>query len=192
MNRERTRRVGDNATEIRLVVTDDFLEKINRLKELLSHSVPSGSVLEIFEKLVGTELVRLEKKRGISQREEEDSPATTASKGDRQTPDAPTHPIDTNPGTAPVPNETKRSGNRIRQAISAETRRTVWQRAKGTCEIPGCGSRFRLEIDHIIPHARGGSDDVKNLRLLCRTHNLERAKACFGANRMQNYVGGLR
>lgn len=34
-----------------------------------------------------------------------------------------------------------------------------------------CGSTERLEIDHIIPLARGGSNDPDNLQILCRHCN---------------------
>jgi len=34
-----------------------------------------------------------------------------------------------------------------------------------------CGSLDRIDIDHIIPQSRGGTDDLSNLRLLCRRCN---------------------
>ena len=34
-----------------------------------------------------------------------------------------------------------------------------------------CGSAENLEIDHIIPVSRGGTNDRENLQLLCRTCN---------------------
>lgn len=34
-----------------------------------------------------------------------------------------------------------------------------------------CGVIEDLSIDHIVPLSKGGSDDIDNLRILCRTHN---------------------
>ena len=34
-----------------------------------------------------------------------------------------------------------------------------------------CGSSEKLEIDHIIPIARGGSNETTNLQILCRKCN---------------------
>jgi 5-methylcytosine-specific restriction endonuclease McrA len=39
------------------------------------------------------------------------------------------------------------------------------------CSHPGCGVLADLTIDHIVPLSRGGTDDLTNLRFLCRSHN---------------------
>jgi hypothetical protein len=209
MNREKTRRLGENATELRLVLSDPLLKKIGRLKELLSHSIPSGSVLEIIERLTDAELARLEKKRGLIPKD---------------TDKAPNDSLQDLPGTAPVPIEANDSGTShrsststsnstprsispcpgsatrevakkntsIRNAIPSGTAREVWRRAKGACEIPGCGSRFLLEIDHRTPRAFDGSNEPTNLRLLCRTHNLSEARRKLGEEIMEKYLDRLR
>lgn len=56
-----------------------------------------------------------------------------------------------------------------RTAISEEVRVAVWRRDNGRCV--GCGSRDRLEYDHIIPVSRGGSSTVRNIELLCEACN---------------------
>ncbi len=70
---------------------------------------------------------------------------------------------------------TPRSGTR--RAIPARVKREVWQRDGGECSFvdPGsgrrCGSRFLLEIDHVVPYAVGGTHDAGNLRVYCGAHH---------------------
>jgi holliday junction DNA helicase RuvB len=56
-----------------------------------------------------------------------------------------------------------------RDAISSEVRREVWRRDAGKCVK--CGSRERLEFDHIIPVAKGGGNTARNIELLCEICN---------------------
>ncbi|MDA1028498.1 MAG: HNH endonuclease [Bacteroidetes bacterium] len=37
-----------------------------------------------------------------------------------------------------------------------------------------CGTETDLQFDHIVPHSKGGGDQVENLRLLCRDCNLKK------------------
>ncbi len=49
----------------------------------------------------------------------------------------------------------------------------------GMCEI--CGETYHLQVHHIIPLSKGGSNKVSNLRLLCREcHLKEHNKEDFG------------
>ncbi len=56
-----------------------------------------------------------------------------------------------------------------REPISESVRHEVWRRDGGQCV--DCGSRERLEYDHIIPVSRGGSNTVRNLELRCEVCN---------------------
>jgi HNH endonuclease len=56
-----------------------------------------------------------------------------------------------------------------REPISESVRLFVWQRDKGQCVK--CGSRERLEFDHVIPIALGGSNTERNIQLLCEPCN---------------------
>ena len=67
-------------------------------------------------------------------------------------------------------------GSRSRH-IPAAVRREVWRRDQGRCTYVDrhsgrrCGSRYRLEIDHIMPFALGGATELSNVRLRCRAHH---------------------
>ena len=67
-------------------------------------------------------------------------------------------------------------GSRSRY-IPATVKREVWRRDQGCCSYVDrdsgrrCGSRYRLEIDHIVPFALGGSAEPGNLRLRCEAHH---------------------
>ncbi len=67
-------------------------------------------------------------------------------------------------------------GSRSRY-IPAAVRREVWRRDQGCCSYVDrhsgrrCGSRYRLEIDHIVPFALGGATELLNLRLRCKAHH---------------------
>ncbi|MCF2150797.1 HNH endonuclease [Desmonostoc muscorum LEGE 12446] len=52
--------------------------------------------------------------------------------------------------------------------IPPEVKKYVWQRDKYQCRSCGkTGVETNLTIDHIIPLARGGQNDISNLQTLC-------------------------
>lgn len=53
--------------------------------------------------------------------------------------------------------------------VSTAVRWEVWERDDFRCRH--CGARRFLEVDHITPRAKGGSDEPDNLQTLCRTCN---------------------
>jgi hypothetical protein len=56
---------------------------------------------------------------------------------------------------------------RATQDVSPATRRFVWRRDHGRCQVPGCRSARNLDIHHIVPRAAGGGHDASNLTVLC-------------------------
>jgi hypothetical protein len=71
--------------------------------------------------------------------------------------------------TSTEPGPSASTSSRGREAIPAQVRREVWRRDQGRCV--DCGSRERLEYDHIIPVSRGGSNTVRNIELRCESCN---------------------
>jgi len=76
--------------------------------------------------------------------------------------------------------------------VPAAVEREVRKRDGGVCQWPVdsggvCGSRHRVQIDHIIPKAQGGKPVIGNLRLLCERHNKLAAWQKLGHGLMNRY-----
>ncbi len=65
-------------------------------------------------------------------------------------------------------NQVQKSTNG-RQPIPDDVKIFVWKRDGGQCVK--CGSQEKLEFDHIVPHAKGGSNTARNIQLLCENCN---------------------
>jgi hypothetical protein len=140
-----------NAIESRVSVTmgKELIQKIDVLRNLLSHKNPNMSLEEIIRIIVDLALEKLDPKSGRARE------AATTKPGGSSRPES--------------------GGSRyIPQAL----RREVWrQNADKGCEYISkgsgvrCGSKRFLQIDHIVPFSRGGKHEIGNLRLLCAQHN---------------------
>jgi hypothetical protein len=58
---------------------------------------------------------------------------------------------------------------RERRPIPDDVKLLVWARDQARCVK--CGATVELHFDHIIPLAKGGSDEASNIQLLCRRCN---------------------
>lgn len=73
-------------------------------------------------------------------------------------------------GLAPWQHRTKSSGH-----VPGSLRYDIFRRAKGRCEACGVSAEERaLEVDHIIPRNKDGSDDPSNLQALCYLCNAQK------------------
>ena len=58
--------------------------------------------------------------------------------------------------------------------IPSKVKKDVWKRDKGKCVL--CESKKNLHFDHDLPYSKGGTSlTVKNVKLLCMKHNLEKS-----------------
>ena len=56
-----------------------------------------------------------------------------------------------------------------REPIPQEVLDRVWNRDGGKCVM--CGSKEKIEFDHIIPFSKGGSNTYRNIQILCEQCN---------------------
>lgn len=60
-------------------------------------------------------------------------------------------------------------------------RKLVLRRSGGRCEMlvngRPCGSRDRVQVDHIRPKSQGGGNGLENLRALCHAHHVAKTGA---------------
>ncbi len=67
--------------------------------------------------------------------------------------------------------------------IPVQVKENIFNRDKNKCSK--CGSKHKLQIDHIKPYALGGLSEERNLRLLCRNCNQREAVKVFGVKKVR-------
>lgn len=63
----------------------------------------------------------------------------------------------------------KKKHKNVRTRIPSHVRQAVYQRDGGKCS--NCGSSEDIELDHIVPVSKGGSNTTQNVEFLCRSCN---------------------
>ncbi len=165
----------------------EFKEKFERLAEVLGIEGAVRRMPEILEKALDLALEKKDPKKKLERRKKRE---VTRSKT----------PLDEARAKTPL-DEAGVAKRRQRRERSRYTPRSVRERrmddASYQCEYTGpdgvrCTARVGLEIDHIIPHAKGGSSGEENLRVLCRGHNLLLAEREFGEEFMRGKIEGRK
>lgn len=144
---------------LRVTIGQDTHDKLQRARDLLRHSIPDGDPAAILDRALTLLLQEAERTKFA---------ATTR----------PRLATDGSPRSA------RRAWPPTRQ-IPATVKREVWARDAGRCAFVGdlgrCPETAFLEFHHVVPFAAGGTSDVGNLQLRCRSHNAYEARLFFGA-----------
>ena len=75
----------------------------------------------------------------------------------------------------------RRQGTKERQQISGDVRHAVYVRDNYRCRMCGKGDEdYDLQIDHIKPVSKGGTNDMNNLQTLCEDCNKEKGNKYKG------------
>jgi hypothetical protein len=173
--RARLTPVGPERFELVAILGQEAYDQLVASRELLSHAVPSGDLAEVLERAIALQFAHLRRRRCAATARLRSGPAKKAGAASQ-------------PGVASQPGAARRSAHP--RHIPAAVRREVWERDGGQCTFVGtgghvCGARERIELDHVVPVARGGTSTVGNLRLLCREHNQFVAEQALGKAQVQ-------
>jgi hypothetical protein len=150
-------------SRLHVTVSREFLDKLEAARLALSHARPDATIEHVLEAGLDLVLAKDARKKALVAR-----PRSSAA-------------------NQPAVNGSDR--------IPAAVRREVWRRDGGCCQWPiasggVCGSRVRLELDHIVPRGRGGLSTIGNLRVVCRAHNDLAARLAYGDDRMDAFTRG--
>ncbi len=192
---------ADTFIDIKLRLCKTQVDLLERAREILAHggSVPSTAdlVMQALEELVDRRdpLKRAERAEAKSPRKnqcgEEDVGKATALKQSKD--EVLIRDVCSDGFLGPaLKQDAFQTQENKRFKIPAATRHKVWLRDGGYCThelSPGiiCKSRMMLEVDHIVPVARGGLNYLDNLALKCRYHNQWRAIQMFGEEHMEQH-----
>jgi len=136
---------------VQFTISRETHDLLREAQALLGHAVPSGDIEAVMQRALG-HLVQQLRKQKFAETEQP---------------------------------RARRGGTSDRH-IPAEVQRAVRERDGDRCTFVGTGGKrcdetTRLEWDHVVPVAHGGTSTAGNLRLVCRTHNQYAADCTFGA-----------
>ncbi len=174
--------------KLQFAVDPEFMEKLARIKSLLSTKYPKDIYFEkIFNILMIEYLDRHSpeermKRRNARKDRAQSINGTTSGKSRGR----PAREISDRDGRSDLKNE-ERS-----RYIPPSVRDEVFARDGGRCTFIGqdgrrCNSRWNIQIDHIIPYAKGGDNSTENLRLFCAKHNRLEAEKEYGTDHMEEF-----
>lgn len=144
--------LAESRYRLQVTVSRQVRDDIERILDLTMHSNPQRDLEAVIELAIGALLDKVEKQR----------------LGNTSRCDA-----------------AERSPKTDSDEIPRAVRRRVFERDGAQCTFVNeagerCPAKTFLEIDHIEPRARGGTNDEANLRVRCGPHNRLHAEQTFG------------
>jgi len=147
--------LGSARYKVQFTASAALCEKIERLKALMLSSVPDGDLARILETAVTEALERREARRFARVK----TPRKTLA----------------NANTCASPS----------RYIPAPVRRISHASDDGRCGFVSsggrrCGTSRDVQFHHVVTWARGGDPSPRNIRMMCRTHNVHLAEKDYG------------
>ena len=142
--------LGPQRFALQMTISEETQRKLLRAQALLRHQVPSGDLAEVLDRALDALLDRAEGRKL---------------------------------GKTRAPRAARKSANR--RYVPRAVRRQVVARDGERCAFVAedgrrCEETGFLEIDHLVPVARGGEGTVDGARILCRAHNQYEAERILG------------
>ncbi len=162
---ETSRQISATQRQVVITISNELDNKLKDLRSRYSHKNPNPTLAELIE-ILSDEILKREQTK--TQRAHENFRKKPLSA-----------------------DEVMRQKTTKRAYIPVGIRYEVRRRSQSMCSYVDqqtgkrCESKHQLEIEHIQPLALGGSNDITNLRLACRNHNMYFAKQA-GLNRKAN------
>jgi hypothetical protein len=82
----------------------------------------------------------------------------------------------------------KSKGSKNNRYFPAAVKKAALHRAGFTCEYQNCDEQRGLEFDHLRAAGIGGTNELRNCRVLCKSHNQLAAIEVFGQVKMDRYL----
>ena len=178
----------DESVRLEVTLSKSQWQKLEKMRELLSNSVPDGTWDKVLE-YVSDKVIQQKDKSRLIKSEQKKKPHAAAYDSHvdgEKTKNFQAHGIDGERTKKTSCYDHAASGQRT--YLSKSTERIVFSRdqccqftaestIKPTNEISPqskskiCGSKWQLNIDHIQPVWAAGTNDLSNLRVLCGQHN---------------------
>jgi hypothetical protein len=150
--------LSETRHKVQFTASDELREKLEHAQDLMRHANAGGDLAIVVERAVDLLLQKLERKRL---------------------------------GKTSRPGQPREEADDAR--VSRATRRVVFERDGERCTFTDaeghrCPAKTWLELDHVVPRARGGTSEVGNLRVRCRAHNLLFAEQTFGKEHVERRI----
>ncbi len=180
-----------DSCNVRFAASKRLKLKIERLAEVLGVHGAFKNLATVLEAAVDLALEKKDPIEKLERRRKRDL-KKAAAVANAQTNSSRTDEVSSSADGSDSAEVTERS-----RYIPSETRERVLHQAGHRCEFVGpdqhrCGARTGLQIDHVDPFSKNGSNDEINLRALCATHNVWYAEQEFGTEFMRSKIAAAR
>jgi hypothetical protein len=168
--------------QLQVTVCTKLLDKIQKLKELISHENLNPTYNELLHLALDAAIEKVEKKKGIN----EQGKIISITKKDKPNPNRKigTQITTQNFGIRVQASRSSQDSGASTQSfsikssryISRRVKRMVFNRSNNQCEQvhpdgQRCISKFQMQFDHITAFSKKGGAELENIQHLCRVHN---------------------